>query len=223
MADRWASFDCYGTLIDWNSGIGDALTEVIPGRARDELLAAYHAAEPAIQAGGALPYREVVARAARAAADALGVPLAPGAERALPASLPTWPPFPEVSAALAELRARGWRVAVLSNTDPELLAASLSNIGVPVDLTITVVEAGSYKPAHGHWDEFFARSGADPSCHVHVAASIFHDLAPCAARGIPTVWINPLAETSDLPRVAELPDLATLPEILDDRFLGGSR
>jgi 2-haloacid dehalogenase len=148
-------------------------------------------------------------------AGRLRLELASGQEQALGESLPTWAPFPEVPAALAELRRRGWRLAVLSNTDPDLLAASVSRISVPVDLTVTASEAGSYKPAHGHWRAFLDRAHPAPVRHVHVAASLFHDLAPCAELGIPAVWINRLGETSDLPRVGELLDLAMLPDTLD--------
>jgi 2-haloacid dehalogenase len=123
--------------------------------------------------------------------------------------------FPEVPAALAEIRSRGWGFAVLSNTDPDFLAASIRRIGVEPDLAITAAEAGSYKPARGHWNAFRERSGADPARHVHVGASLFHDIEPAARLGIPAVWINRLGERSELPRAAELTDLSGLPEALD--------
>ena len=134
-----------------------------------------------------------------------------GRHDALAESLPSWPPFAEVPAALAELRTRGWRLAILSNTDPDLLAASVAAIGVPFDALITAVEAGSYKPAAGHWERFFAETGAARDRHVHVAASLFHDIEPAARMGLRAVWINRLGESSELPRAAELPDLGELP------------
>ncbi len=106
-------------------------------------------------------------------------------EPALAESLPSWPAFPEVPGELEELRARGWKLAILSNSDPDLLAASIENIGVPVDLTITADIAGSYKPAHGHWERLFERDDVDRTRHVHVAASAFHDLPPAAELGTP--------------------------------------
>jgi 2-haloacid dehalogenase len=211
---RWVTFDCYGTLIDWNRGIGDALAAIWPSADRAGLLESYHRVEPAIEAGGAKPYRRVLSECVEAVAEERGLALAPGAAASLPASLPGWPPFPEVPAALRELRGAGWRLAVLSNTDPDLLGASLDSIGVPIDAAITVADAGSYKPAHGHWRSFFERTGAAREDHVHVAASLFHDIAPCAEQGLTAVWINRLGESSDLPRAAELPDLASLPETL---------
>jgi 2-haloacid dehalogenase len=117
--------------------------------------------------------------------------------------------------ALADLGARGWRIAVLSNTDPPLLDASVRRIGVDVDLRVTVAESGSYKPAHGHWDTFFASTDADRAGHVHVAASVFHDIAPCAELDLRAVWINRRDETTDLPIAAELADLRELPDVLD--------
>jgi 2-haloacid dehalogenase len=214
MADRWATFDCYGTLIDWNRGIGDALQDLWPEADRATLLRCYHEVEPQVQAAAARPYREVLGRCTWQIAATLGLPAVPAAETALAGSLPTWPAFPEVPEALQALRADGWRLAVLSNTDPDLLDASVAALGVPVDLTVTVAEAGSYKPAPGHWQAFRRISGAAPDHHIHVAASLYHDISPCSDLGIPAVWINRLGETSRLGRAGELPDLAELPATL---------
>lgn len=215
MADRWATFDCYGTLIDWMGGIRATLAELWPEHDADLLLAAYHEIEPEVQRGRAVAYRQVLAESLERVAHREGLELAKGDREALADSLPSWPAFPEVPGALAELRRRGWRLAILSNTDPDLLDTSLEQIGVPVDLRITAAEAGSYKPAPGHWERFFERSRAERGRHVHVAASLFHDIEPCAELGLRAVWINRLGEVSDLPRAAELPDLSGLPDVLD--------
>ncbi len=216
MAERWASFDCYGTLIDWMGGIRDTLADLWPEHDAELLLSSYHEVEPEVQRGCAMPYRLVLAESLARVAHREGLELEDEDREALGDSLPTWPPFAEVPGALAELRARGWRLAILSNTDPDLLDASLEAIGVPVDLRITAAEAGSYKPAHGHWERFFERSGAERGRHAHVAASLFHDIAPSRELGLTAVWINRLGETSDLPRAAELGDLAALPETLEE-------
>jgi 2-haloalkanoic acid dehalogenase type II len=134
---------------------------------------------------------------------------------ALSESLPDWPPFPEVPPALQSLRGDGWRLAILSNTDPELLAASINQIGVPIDLLVTAKEAGSYKPAFGHWQRFFELSSADRARYVHVGASAFHDLAAAERLGLPGVWINRLGEQSGVRRAAELSNLSDLPEMLN--------
>jgi 2-haloacid dehalogenase len=215
MADRWATFDCYGTLIDWYAGIRGAVRGVWPNADPEHLVSLHHAVEPLVQAGRKLPYRQVGARTLRAMAAIEGLPLADHDEFALADTLPDWPAFPEVPAALATLRQHGWRLGILSNTDPDLLAGSLEQIGVPVDCRITAAEAGSYKPAPGHWQQFFERTGADPAHHVHVAASLYHDIAPAQRLGLTAVWINRLGEQSELPRAAELADLARLPATLE--------
>ena len=212
---RWATFDCYGTLIDWDGGIRDCLRGLWPDADADRLLGRYHEIEPRVQQGSAIPYREVLAQGLRVLADEEDLPLASEDEGALAESLPSWRPFPEVPGALADLRGRGFNLVLLSNTDPDLLAASIERIGVPVEGAITAAEAGSYKPAHGHWERFFERFDADRERHVHVAASVFHDLEPTAELGLQAVWINRLHEVSDAPRAAELKDLSRLPEVLE--------
>ena len=209
MNDAWATFDCYGTLIDWNRGIRTVLAAVFGEDAADERLRQYHEVEPRLEHDGSLSYRQVLTAAMRE----LGAPA--GSHHALAASLPAWPPFPDVRAALAALRERGWRLAILSNTDRDYIEASIAAIGVPIDLAIVASEIHSYKPAPRHWDAFFERTGADRRCHVHVAASLFHDIAPAAVQSLRSVWINRLGEKSTLPRAGELPDLTRLPETLE--------
>ena len=215
MTERWATFDCYGTLIDWMGGLRSALSDVWPGADGERLLARYHELEPDVQAGRGVPYRQVMAEVLARIASAEDLVVPPGRADALGASLPSWPVFPETRPALTDLRSRGWRIGILSNTDPAYLDASLDVIGVPVDERIVASEIGSYKPAFGHWETFFARTSADRARHVHVAASSFHDVQPCAALGLACVWINRGSETSDLPRAAELPDLTTLADTLE--------
>jgi 2-haloacid dehalogenase len=219
---RWTTFDCYGTLVDWNQGIRATIEELWPEADADELLSRYHEVEPRVQLGRSLPYREVLRESLRLLADHEGLTLGRECEYALADSLPSWPVFRDVPGALAELRERGWRLGVLSNTDPDLLSGSLAAIGVPFDLAITAAEAGSYKPAHGHWKRFRAESDADPARHVHVGASPYHDVAPAAELGLVAVWINRLGEESELPRAAELPDLAGLPDVLDGLVPAGT-
>jgi 2-haloacid dehalogenase len=214
--ERWATFDCYGTLIDWEGGIGDTLTALWPDADREALRERYHEIEPRVQLQGALPYREVMRQALVLLAGDEELPLSAEDEYALAESLPTWRPFPEVPGSLAELRGRGFRLAILSNTDPDLLDSSLERIGVPVDVRITAAEAGSYKPAPGHWKRFFEETGAEREAHVHVGASLYHDIEPVSRLGLKAVWINRLHEESDLERVAELKDLSRLPDVLDE-------
>jgi 2-haloacid dehalogenase len=207
---RWASFDCYGTLIDWNAGIRAELARVFGEDAADDKLRAYHELEPELERDGKLTYREVMTQAMLR----LGAP--DEEAHGLADSLPRWRPFPEVPAALEELRRRGWRLAILTNSDPDLIEASKRNLGVPFDETVAASEIGSYKPAHKHWREFADRSCADPARHVHVAQSHFHDIVPATELGIPNVWINRLREAHEPAPTRELPDLTQLPDVLDE-------
>ena len=209
MADRWATFDCYGTLIDWDGGIRRELARLFGEERAGEQLARYHQVEPEIQrAEPSLSYREVMARVL----DELGAPA--GEREALGDSLPSWAPFPEVQAALTEARGRGWRLAILSNTDREFIEASKRQLGVPFDATIVASEIGSYKPAPGHWQTFEREVGRLPD--VHVAASHFHDVVPANGLGVLTVWVNRLAEPGDPRPTREISDLAALPDVLDE-------
>ena len=208
--DRWASFDCYGTLIDWDGGVRAELARVFGDARADESLAEYHAVEPELQASGELSYRQVLTESMRR----LGAPA--GEEHRLAESLPGWVAFPEVHAALEELRRRGWKLAILSNTDDDFIAASQVQIGMVFDEVVVAQEIGSYKPAHRHWEEFFQRTRAPRDGHVHVAASQFHDIAPANELGLRSVWINRLGDPATSPPTRELPDLFELPETLDE-------
>jgi 2-haloacid dehalogenase len=195
---RWATFDCYGTLIDWNEGLRAALGS-------DELLARYHEVEPEVERETpSLSYRDVMAEAGRR----IG---APDPEQ-LPRSLPRWEPFQEVRSALAEAHARGWRLAILSNTDRDFVEASIERIGAPFELSIVASEIRSYKPGLEHWREFERQTGQLPD--VHVAASLFHDIGPANELGLSTVWVNRLDETAGPKPTYEIPDLTPLPDVL---------
>jgi 2-haloacid dehalogenase len=195
---RYATFDCYGTLVDWNAGIAAAIGS--------DKLAAYHELEPQVEAEQpALSYREVLTEVARR--------LGAANPHALAESLPEWPVFPEVRESLEEARARGWSLVILSNTDRDFIDASMAAIGVPFEGAIVASEIGSYKPALGHWRAFEERVGRLPD--VHVGASHYHDVVPASGLGIPTVWINREGERREPPPSRELPDLIGLTDALD--------
>ncbi|HET7573191.1 MAG TPA: HAD-IA family hydrolase [Gaiellaceae bacterium] len=213
---RWATFDCYGTLIDWNGGIGRELERLFGTENAPRLLHGYHELEPLVEREAPeRSYREVLALTLARLAEREGLALPHDEADALGASLPSWQPFPEVAAALADARARGWKLAVLSNTDRDFVDASLAAIGVPFELAIVAGELGSYKPAPAHWHAFFERTGAPRDGHVHVAASLFHDVAPATALGLRTVWVNRLGEEPEPQPDVELHTLDGLGAALD--------
>jgi 2-haloacid dehalogenase len=208
--ERWATFDCYGTLVDWNGGIRRELARIFGEDEADPKLAEYHELEPVVEReDSSLSYREVMARVL----ERLG---APAEQRdALGASLPRWEVFPEVPAALEQARARSWKLCILSNTDRDFIDASMAAIGVPFERAIVASEIGSYKPALGHWQAFEAEFDRLPD--VHVAASLFHDVAPTTELGIPCFWVNRLDESADgYAPARELRTLNGLAEALDD-------
>jgi 2-haloacid dehalogenase len=216
VSDRWATFDCYGTLIDWNGGIAAELDRLFEPGAAPRLVERYHELEPEVQAEDPeRTYRTVLTLTLERLADSEGLELPEGERDALARSLPSWQPFPEVPAALEEARARGWRTAILSNTDRDFIAASKAQIGIPFDETIVASEIGSYKPGHRHWWEFFARTHAVRTRHVHIAASLFHDIAPCVELGLRSIWVNRLGETAGPAPTREIADLSSLPDVLD--------
>ncbi len=212
MADRWVTFDCYGTLIDWEGGIADALLPLLPGEVdRDALAKRYIEVEAAIESDRYVSYREILDRAGRALLREYGVE----GHSPLPASLPEWRPFPEVPATLRELRTRGYKLAILSNVDRDLLAHSIANLGVAPDVAVTAQDCASYKPAPGHWERFLRDAHVTPEDAVHVGASQYHDMRPAAALGFRTVFVDRHGEELTTSPTRVIPDLSTLPITVD--------
>jgi 2-haloacid dehalogenase len=215
LSERWATFDCYGTLVDWRAGVRAELERLLGDG--DRLLDRYYEIEPRVQREQpAARYRDVMATVLAELAAEEGRELPEEERDALGRSLPGWPVFPEVAGALAEARERGWKLVILSNTDRDLIEASQRAIGTPFDGAIVASEVGSYKPAHGHWHSFYESFDAERDHHVHVAQSHFHDIVPAHELGIPSVWINRLGERREPAPDRELPDLNGLAETLDD-------
>jgi 2-haloacid dehalogenase/putative hydrolase of the HAD superfamily len=218
------TFDCYGTLIDWEAGIAGAFRAAAQagGAALDRqaVLAAYAHIEPVIQAQEYLPYREVLARTAVAVGARLGWKVPVERRGFLADSLPGWPPFPDTNPALEALAARGYTLGILSNVDDDLLAGTLNHLRVRFDLLITAQQVRSYKPAQGHFVE--ARRRLAGKRWLHVAQSLFHDVAPAAALGIPVVWVNRKSEPPPaMQPTAEVRDLWQLVEWLERAPSGG--
>jgi len=210
---HWATFDCYGTLIDWERGITDALMPLLPAWIdRDELARRYIRVEAQVEAEAYRPYRDVLDEAGARVLASLGV----DAPSPLPASLPAWRPFAEVPAALAELRRRGRKIAILSNVDRDLIGSSIPRLGLEPDLVITAQDCGSYKPASRHWRMFNERSGAGADVTVHVGASQYHDMRPAAALGYRTVFVDRHGEKLETSPTRVIGDLAPLADVIDE-------
>ena len=210
------TFDCYGTLIDWESGIANAFLSAAQQNGvslrRDDVLRAYEHHEPIVEHEQYRAYRDVLALTALRVAESLGWPLEDGAF--LPESLPRWTPFADTNRALERLRAAGYRLGILSNVDDDLLAETRRHFTVDFDLIITAQQVGSYKPAPGHFVAAKERIGS--ARWLHAAQSNFHDIVPVNAMGIPTAWVNRRNDTplpGGIP-THEVPDMAGLADLL---------
>lgn len=221
---EWLTFDCYGTLIDWETGLLRALRPVL-GRhgialTDDEVLELYGELEFAIESGPYRRYREVLEEVVARMAERLGFTASLAERHSLPDSLPSWPPFADSIEALRRLKAR-YRLAIISNIDGDLLAASMHLLQVPFEAAITAEQACSYKPSHRNFELALERIGARRERVLHVAQSLVHDHVPARALGLHSVWINRRAgktghgatpATSKARPDLEFPDLKSLAE-----------
>jgi 2-haloalkanoic acid dehalogenase type II len=186
------TFDCYGTLVDWERGIRDAFLAAAreDGVAFDgaAVLAIYVEVEAAAEAEAYRSYRAVLTETARRVAARLGWSIGDARARFLPDSLPGWPPFPDTNPALGRLAAAGYRLGILSNIDDDLLAATRRHLAVEFDLIVTAQQVSAYKPARPHFDT--ARTRIGDRRWLHAAQSYFHDVVPAHALGVPSAWIN---------------------------------
>jgi len=186
------TFDCYGTLIDWDRGLGDWFVEAAAADGvkilRAQAVAAYAELEPVVEAEAYRRYRDVLAETARRAAKILGWPLTDERAASLAGALPFWLPFADTNPALTRLAAAGYRLGILSNVDEDLLAGTRRHFPVPFDLVVTAEQVRSYKPAHVHF--LAARGRIGGARWLHAAQSAFHDIAPARTLKIPCAWIN---------------------------------
>jgi len=216
------TFDCYGTLIDWERGISSAL-RALPGDSSvalpddDELLERFARLESEAERGAFRPYRHVLEHVASRLAAELDFEVSPEAVRAFAGSVGNWPPFPDTKEALASLAGR-YRLAVVSNVDDDLFAGTAGLLGVAFDEVVTAEQVRSYKPAAGHFREVTRRLALPEERVLHVAQSVYHDILPAKELGFRCVWVNRRAGRSGAgatpPATAapdlEVPDLATL-------------
>ncbi len=190
------TFDCYGTLIDWETSIFDAFRDEAAkdGRQleRGSVIDAYGAAEAEIEKKGFIPYRQVLNQAARDCASKLGWSLTEKRASFLAKGLPNWQPFPDTNPALERL-ASGFHLGILSNVDDDLLLETLGHLTVSFEMIVTAGEIRSYKPGRGHFDEAVRRKGT--ARWLHAAQSYFHDIRPALELNIPVAWINRKSET----------------------------
>ena len=220
---EWLSFDCYGTLVDWESGICDAVSNVLTRHgvhsSMPEILAMFSEIEPKVQARpGYSRYRDVLHEVMQSIGTKLSLAFSDDELDSLAESLPNWPIFPDVAGALQTLKER-YKLAVISNVDDDLFASTAKALNVDFDLVVTAQQAQNYKPDLHNFNVALTRMKVGKQNWLHIAESLYHDIAPANRLGIASVWVNRpdrgggTRPTDAVPDVV-VPDLAALTEIL---------
>jgi len=222
---RALTFDCYGTLIDWESGI---LAALAPVRNRselecsdDEVLEEYGRLESGAQKGRYRRYREVLCDVTRGMAGFLEVGPGQYDENALAESIADWKPFPDTVEALRRLK-ESFKLAIVSNIDDDLFLFSAGQLAVEFDHVITAEQVRSYKPSHDNFIRAIERIGLPREQILHVAQSLYHDIAPANELGLANVWVNRRQDRpgfgathpADARPTLEVPDLAALARLV---------
>ncbi len=214
------SFDCYGTLIDWERGMRDALAGLVGSRGLslgiDGLLARYGEVEREVEQGPYRKYREVLRMGVERAFQEQGIALTEAEGGIFADTLPSWPRFPETTEVLQQLKDRGYRLVILSNVDDDLIRGSLELMGIDFDGVITAEQVRSYKPSPNHWNRMLESFKVSKEQVLHVGASYHHDIEPGKEQGFTVTWINRKGEApgGDARPDHQLPDLRGLLTIL---------
>lgn len=214
---RYLTFDCYGTLVDWRSGIETFLAKML-GRlpASSASLSDLYVRAEMEEEGSYKQYRDVLADTAVRLSRNLGVAIERAAAEEFASSVTSWPAFDDTARALKVLGALGYRRYILSNVDSDLLEQTISRNCFEVDGYVTAQEVQSYKPSTGHWIRFMEKTGARRAEILHVAQSVFHDIVPAEELGLADAWVNRYAEP--IPEGVQplfiCPDLRSLTRIL---------
>ena len=197
MSGRWLTFDCFGTLIDWRHGIGTTGELLFPGHGA-AFLDAYAANEAEVETDASFKrYRAVLTETTRRVARQLSLDLKPDDATALVSTIPYWPPFADVGPALGALRKEGWKLALLTNCDRDIIALTQRRLPVPFDAVVTAEDVSAYKPNHAHFKLFQSTFGSSADAWIHVAQSYFHDIRPTHELGITRIWVNRQGEKDD--------------------------
>jgi 2-haloacid dehalogenase len=210
----FVTFDVYGTLIDWETGAYEAFGREADRDGftieRDELIPLFHEIQQQIQAGSYELYAEVLRRTAVQISKKLGWPLEPSRSGFLPDSVQSWKPFKETNPVLTKI-AKPYKIGLISNIDDKLLGQTRRHIPTDFDLVVTAQQVRSYKPEPAHFTECARRVGGKRGW-VHVAASHYHDIAPCVKQRVPVIWVNRYKETLDSSQKKPTAEVSSLRE-----------
>lgn len=220
------TFDCYGTLIDWESGILGALRPLLATHGKQvsdaDILAIYSELEPEVQGGEYLAYREVLRRVVHGFGLRLRFTVSPAEADSLPESLKDWKPFPDTIPALRRLAQR-YSLNIISNIDDDLFAMTAKHLEVKFDQVITAQQCRSYKPSLNNFNTALSRIGLPPDRVLHVAESLFHDVAPARKLDLASVWVNrrkarqgvAASRSAEVRPDFEVPDLKSLADLVE--------
>ena len=216
---QWISFDCYGTLVDWETGISDAAAGLFARhgvrKSKAEILSLFADAEPRVQTSGEfLDYRRVLRDVMQIMAWKASIRLPAAEAELLPDSLPRWPIFPDAADALRQLQMR-YKLAVISNVDDYLFRQSEEALGIKFDAVVTSQQVGKYKPDLSGFRTAQERMGVEKERWLHVGESLYHDVGPANLLGIDSVWVHRAdrgggTRPTDAVPSLEVPDLAAL-------------
>ncbi|MBD1808212.1 haloacid dehalogenase type II [Microcoleus sp. FACHB-SPT15] len=219
------SFDCYGTLIDWDNGILGALKPILSNHnvslSDEQILEAYAQVEAAHQSGDYLKYREVLKRLVQAFGERLNFIPTDAEAESLAESIKGWEPFPDTVEALKALK-KSYKLTIISNIDDDLFAATARKLDVEFDWIITAEQVKSYKPSRQNFEFALQRMGITPDKLLHIAQSVYHDIIPTRSMGLSSVWVNRRGEKQDNQVIdsasgkpdLEVPDLKTLVSLM---------
>lgn len=217
---KYITFDCYGTLIDWEGGIKTAVKKLVDKNGfsfnLDGISDKYIKVELEVEAEQYRKYHEVLQLSAKKLFEQGGFDISNEDALEFADSIYNWQPFPETHDVLAQLKQEGYKLIILSNIDNQIIKRSIKLMGIDFDGVVTAEEVGSYKPNHGHWEEMLKRFNAQKEEVLHVAASYIHDIVPAKEQGFDAIWINRNSEkpTKEIRPDLEFKDLRPLPENL---------
>lgn len=217
---KYITFDCYGTLIDWERGIKEAVKKLAYkssfNLSLDLITDRYIKVELEVEAEKYRKYHDVLQLAAKRLLKSEGFDISDDDALEFADSIYSWQPFPETRDALGKLKSKGYKLVILSNIDNNIIQKSIQLMGVDFDGVITAEEVGSYKPAYGHWQEMIRRYNAKKEEVLHVAASYIHDIIPAKEQGFDAIWINRNNEkpTREIRPNLEFKNLEPLPDVL---------
>lgn len=217
---RVVTFDCYGTLIDWDAGIRQALADILKAKKASAAVPEVHRRWEALQFAmiqeAYRPYKEILRLSLAETLRAFGLPYHPKDGERFADSMPTWGPFPEVASALQRIKNR-CRIVIISNTDNDILEESIRRIGVPFHGTVTAEDAKAYKPSPKIFQYALRVLGVEPQAILHAAFGFKYDIIPAKALGMRTVWINRRGEGPPGPVTPDdtVRDLAELADLLE--------